>query len=101
MKAIVFTLDALFALMIAAVGVSVILYFVYSSPIPSALQYSSSSVLLTELASAKLSAISGVGLAQLIFNQSVAYNQSWDQRAKDAANSGGNGYGPSLYTVAY
>lgn len=101
MKAIVFTLDALFAMMIAAAGISIILYFVYSSPTPTVIQYSSSSALLNELASTQIASVSGVGLAQAIYNQSISYNQTWDQRVKDQYNSGGNPMGPSLETVAY
>src|SRR5271155_5797857 len=101
MKGIVFTLDALFALMIAAAGITVILYFTYSAPIPAVIQYSTSSGLVNEMSSSKLSAIIGIPLVQQIVNQSIAYNQSWAQMLKDTQNSAGNTNGPSLYDVAY
>src|SRR5271155_52824 len=101
MKAIVFTLDALFALMIAAAGITVILYFTYSAPTPAVIQYSSSSALVSEITSTKLNAITGIPLVQRIVNQSEAFNQSWPQIFQNAAHSAGNPYGPYLYDVVY
>src|SRR5271155_2221640 len=101
MKGVVFTLDALFALMIAAAGITVILYFTYSAPTPGGIQYSTSGALVSEISSAKLSAITGVPLVQAVVNQSSAYNQSWPMMLKDVQSSGGNVNGPSLSTVAY
>ena len=101
MKGIVFTLDALFALMITAAGISVLLYFTYVTPTTSYTQYTLSSSLLKEMSLAKLSSISGIPLALEMVNQSAASGQSWHQVQKDAQYSGGNPTGPSLGTVAY
>ena len=101
MKGIVFTLDALFALMIAAAGISILLYFIYSAPTPAVIQYSTSSFLINEMAGTKLSTISGIPLVSAIVNQSLASNQTWYQQYGDASGSGGNPYGPSLSNVEY
>lgn len=101
MKGIVFTLDALFALMIAAAGISILLYFVYSAPTPAVIQSSTSSFLINEMAGTKLSTISGIPLVSAIVNQSLASNQTWYQEYEDASGSNGNQYGPSLNNVEY
>ncbi len=101
MKGIGFTLDALFALMITAAGITVILYFVYSAPTPAVIQYSSSSALVSEMSASKLSTIIGIPLVQRIVNQSYAFNQSWMQQFQDEHHSGGNPYGPYVYDVAF
>ncbi|MDE1834901.1 MAG: hypothetical protein KGH64_06210, partial [Candidatus Micrarchaeota archaeon] len=97
MKALAFSLDALFALLITASGVTVMLYFVYNTITPSAIQYSSSSNFVAQLASEKLSSLVGVPIALTMSNQSMASGQSWPERLADSFNSGGNQYGPSVY----
>ncbi len=101
MKGFVFTLDALFSLTIAATGLSVLFYFMYTAPSPYFVQYSSSSSLLSSLASTKLGAISGIPLVGYISQQYSASNQTWPLPIGDEYNSGGNGDGPSSLTINY
>lgn len=101
MKGFVFTLDALFSLMIAATGLSVLFYFTYTAPSPYFIQYSSSSALLSSLASTKLSAITSIPLIGYISQQYAASGQNWPMSIGNPYNNGGNNYGPSAFTLDY
>lgn len=101
MKGFVFTLDALFALMIAAIGIAIVFYFAYTAPTPYMIQHSASSGLLNSLASSTLSQISNIALVGNMDNQSAAANQSWHMAYANQYNNAGNGYGPSSLMLSY
>ncbi len=101
MKGFVFTLDALFALMIAAIGIAIVFYFAYTAPTPYMIQHSASAGLLNSLASSKLSQISNIALVGYMDNQSAAANQSWHMAYANQYNNAGNGYGPSSLMLSY
>lgn len=101
MKGFVFTLDALFSLLIAATGISILLYFTYTSPSPYFVQYASTSGLLNTLASTKLSQLSSIPLVAYIAGQAAASNQTWQMEIKNEYNQGGNSYGPAVFTIDY
>lgn len=101
MKGFVFTLDALFALMIAAIGISLVFYFSYSAPTPYMIQHSASTSFLNVLASSNLSRISNLPLVGHMSNQSAASNQNWPMKSANQYNNAGNRYGPSALTLNY
>ena len=101
MKGFVFTLDALFALLIASLGISLLLYFTYTTPAPYYIQSSSSSSPLSSLASARLGAITDIPLISYIGQQNAASNQTWPMSVKDQYNNGGNNNGPQALTLNY
>lgn len=101
MKGFVFTLDALFALIIAASGVAVLLYFVYSTSIPYQLQYSSTGSFMLNLASEKLSSLAGIPLVSSIAHQESSSNQTWVETNKNVFNDAGNQNGPNPLLVEY
>ncbi len=101
MKGIVFTIDAVFALLIASAAISVLLYFVYTSPVPYNLQYSSSSGLFTTLASARINLLSYIPMAVSMSNQQAASGEHWVQMLGNAQNNAGNQHGPQYLTLEY
>ena len=101
MKGFVFTLDAIFSLMIAAIGLTVLFYFTYTAPSPYFLQSSSSGSMLNSFASTKLSSASSVALVNYITWQYAASNQSWPMSMRDQYNNAGNNYGPKALTLNY
>ncbi len=101
MKGFVFTLDALFALMIAAIGIAIVFYFAYTAPTPYMIQSSVATGLLSTLGSSTIGQISGIPLAGYIINQSAASNQTWTMQYANQYNNAGNGYGPSSLMLAY
>ena len=101
MKGFVFTLDALFALMIAAAGISILYYFTYTAPNPYFLQYSTAGGLLNRLASTRLDSLSNVSLVSNISQQYGASNQTWPMSIGNPYNNGGNNYGPGALTIGY
>ncbi len=96
MKAIVFTLDAVFALIIATGSISLLLYFHYTAPTPYAARYSEAASVLNLLSSTKVSALSNSSsIAQAIVQQSAGSNQTWDQQQKSSSRQGYASIGPS------
>ena len=101
MKGFVFTLDALFALMIAAIGIAIVFYFAYTAPTPYMIQNSASVGLISTLGLSSLSQISSIPLLGYVVNQSAASNQTWPMQYANQYNNAGNGYGPSSLMLAY
>lgn len=101
MKGFVFTLDALFALLIVGTGISVLIYFSYTSPAPYYVQYSYASSMVSSLAASSLKSITNIPLVSYISQQASASNQTWPMSIRDQYNDGGNSYGPSVLTVEY
>ena len=97
MKAIVFTLDAIFALVIASISISLLLYFHYISPTA----YSTTSFkaynILSTLSSSKMGTID-YPLIQSMEYQLAGSNETWGQFMSDSYNNGGNQHGP-LYPI--
>jgi hypothetical protein len=100
-KAIVFTLDAIFALLIAASGIALLVYFVYAPQLSFAVQYTSASNLVSNLEATALSSLSQQPLVQSMIRQGSASNQTWDMRLKNEYNNAGNPAGPQSLTLAY
>ena len=89
MKGFVFTLDALFALMIAAIGIAIVFYFAYTSPSPYTVQHSASVGLLNTFSSSNLGQILSIPMVGYISNQSAASNQTWSMEYANQYNNAG------------
>ena len=77
MKGIVFTMDALFALVIAAAGISMLLYVSYTTQAPAAIHYSDVEAILESLASTSISSMAnGSWIAQGIVMQYAGANET-------------------------
>ncbi|MEM3744595.1 MAG: hypothetical protein QW759_02010, partial [Candidatus Micrarchaeaceae archaeon] len=95
MKAIIFTLDAVFALIIASISISILLYVSYITPTPYTLHYSEAASIMHELSSTTISGIASSNLlARSIVQQTYGANETWPMQAKDAYCNAGNPYGP-------
>ncbi|MEM0159915.1 MAG: PQQ-binding-like beta-propeller repeat protein [Candidatus Micrarchaeaceae archaeon] len=103
MKAIIFTLDAVFALIIASISISILLYVSYITPTPYTLHYSEAASIMQELSSTTISSIASANpLAYSIVQQSNGENETWPMQMKNAYGDAGNPYGPIeplLYVV--
>ena len=77
MKGIVFTMDALFALVIAAAGISVLLYVTYTAQAPAAIHYSDAEAILESLASTSISSVANSSwITQGIMAQYAGANET-------------------------
>ncbi|MDE1851199.1 MAG: PQQ-binding-like beta-propeller repeat protein [Candidatus Micrarchaeota archaeon] len=101
MKGVAFTLDGIFALVIAGAGVSVLVYFFYAGQTPYLLQTSQAGSVMSILSSAKIGTFTAVPFLSYISKQGAASNQTWPQYLKDAYGSGSNAYGPQKPSVAF
>lgn len=101
MKGIVFTLDALFALIIAVSAISILLYFQFYSQTPYQIRYSEASGIMQTLLSANVSSIAAQDpIAAMIVQQTQAQNASFSG-FPDQYNSGYSLYGPSEPGISY
>jgi hypothetical protein len=88
LKGIVFTLDALFALIVAVMAITILIYFQFYSQSPAQIKYSEAEIKLHELLSTNISSVTDAsGIAALIAAQD--YNSTWPTPA-------GNIYGEML-----
>ncbi|MEM3178166.1 MAG: PQQ-binding-like beta-propeller repeat protein [Candidatus Micrarchaeaceae archaeon] len=103
MRAVIFTLDAVFALIVASVSISILLYVNYITPTPYTLHYSEAASIMQELSSASISSIASSNpIAYSIVQQSNGENETWPMQMKNAYGDAGNPYGPIaplLYVV--
>ena len=92
MKGIIFTLDAIFALVIVMASISILLYFSYSPHTPYSIQYVEARSITSALLSTSLRQLqNGSTQASEITNQSLGANETWPQY------SGGISQAQSLY----
>lgn len=101
MKAIVFTLDAVFALIIAGSGIAMLVYFVYVPNTAFVLGASSLNYWWATMSSSKLSTLTSPALAPMMVQQSSASMQYWPFKLQSQGNNAGNPYGPSTLTLEY
>ncbi len=102
MKAVVFTIDAVFALIVAGVGITVLLYFIYTPPIPFLISYSNTQSVLDAVLSLKVyQLVSGSGVAEQMVHQGVGSGSWWDQYRGDAMRNGSAAIGPIAASLAY
>jgi hypothetical protein len=93
MKGFIFTLDAIFALVVAAVGVSILLYVDFTSPAAyGSAAYQASSVLQSMLQTTIGSAAGGSLYLSYLTTSSNASAYTWPQFAHDGSLGSGTGY---------
>ncbi|MDE1860444.1 MAG: PQQ-binding-like beta-propeller repeat protein [Candidatus Micrarchaeota archaeon] len=101
MKAIAFSLDALFALLIAAAGISVLLFFNYSGQTPSLSNYNTAATFMNQLSSVTAGQALQAGNASWVLAPQGYANESWDQLYNGYGAAAGNPGGPTRQYVAF
>jgi len=102
MKGIVFTLDAIFALIIAMASISILLYFHYFSQTPYLVNYQKAQEIAQMLAGTEVANIQNSSqIAASIARQSQGYNYTWPQFMNNAYAEAQNPYGPFEPFVSY
>ncbi len=101
MKGIVFTLDSIFALVIATAGISILLYFTYQAPTPALLSYTSTQSILDSLLGTGVGTLSSSHVAAAMLAKGIAANETWPQLGQNAAHTGDSPAGPENPSVAY
>jgi hypothetical protein len=95
MRGVAFTLDALFALILTTIIITLILYVRYVPQTNYALGVSGSGATLSALASTNVSAIAGGSpIAAEMVNQQAGSGEVWPQFMDNQYGSGSNQYGP-------
>ena len=95
MKGIVFTLAAVFAIMIATIAISILLYFNYAPVNQYTIKFSSLNYLVHTLSSVNLRNFTALPLTTQIDNQYQANNQAWPSFYQDNSNNASNQAGPN------
>ena len=98
MKGIVFTLDAVFAIMIATIAISILLYFNYAPVNQYSIDSSSVGSLVSMLSTTTLANFSSP-LAAQINNQYQARNQTWPEFYQSDNGSNSNMNGPNTDSI--
>ncbi|MGC9099552.1 MAG: LamG-like jellyroll fold domain-containing protein [Candidatus Micrarchaeia archaeon] len=103
MKGIVFTLDALFALIVAIASISIMLYFFYIPQVSYSFRYGEASSILSQLENTNISQLSNSSLlaAQTYYLSNPAYLLPWPQLGGNSANNGGAPFGPAYPFVSF
>ena len=102
MKAVVFTTDAIFALIVASVAVTILLYFTYTPQTPLQISYSKTQSILSTLISLKAGGIAnGSAVAKAIVNQNSGGNNAWMQYGGNATKGASAPYGPVAPSVVF
>lgn len=103
MKAVIFTVDAFFALIIALASVSLLLYFYYYPQNQQlTTRYSEVSSLMQTLITTNVSTVASNNLIafQLAY-QANAVNETWDEYMKNSAGVGSNIHGPPYPYISF
>ena len=88
MKAVIFTIDAIFAMIIAGVAITMLLYFSYTPQTPFLASSSDTRAILNTLSATTVAQIAPANYAaRQIINQYVSRSSSWTQYAGDYGNS--------------
>jgi hypothetical protein len=102
MRAVVFTTDAIFSLIIASVAISILLYFSYYPPAPYLSAYADVQGISKTLMSANIGELAtGNPTAYNITYQGAASTDTWNEYQKNNANSGATGYGPLSSSISF
>ncbi len=102
MKGIVFTMDAIFALVITVVGVSVLLFFQYYAQTPYNLHYSNAQTIFSNLASTTVASVQNSSfIAKALVNQYAGANETSPLFLGSAYAQGSNPIGPLYPTISY
>lgn len=95
MKGIVFTMDAIFALVIAVVGISVLLFFRFYTQTPYSLHYSNAQAIFTNLASVSVASVGNSSpITSSLVNQFKGANETWPMFLGGISENSSNLIGP-------
>lgn len=95
MKAVVFTLDAIFALGIAVASISILIYFNYYASTPFTILYSNAQSTLSNLLSTSVDSMQNSSvLAKAMSNQFAGANATWPQFGGGIYRNNSNDFGP-------
>ncbi len=96
MKGIAFTIDAIFALIIASASISILLYFQFIPQTPYVLKSVDAQNLLNVLMGANVSSLAGSSpIAYAMTNQQSGAGSAWDGYRSQASGQASSSYGPS------
>ncbi|MGC8662268.1 MAG: hypothetical protein ACP5RT_00565, partial [Candidatus Micrarchaeia archaeon] len=103
MKGIVFTLDALFALIIAVASISIILYFFYTPVVSYSYRYGEAATILNMLENTNISQLSNSSAlaSQINYLSNPAFATTWPQLMDNANNNAGAPFGITKPFVAF
>jgi outer membrane protein assembly factor BamB len=101
LKGVVFTTDAVFALLIVSLAITIIAYFNYSVSAPYSAVSSSTQSVLSTLGSTPFSSAGSDMVAYSILNAHNASGESWTQYHGSLSESNYVAYGPSLPDIAF
>jgi|GEM_PF-4163607 hypothetical protein len=102
MKAVVFTTDAIFAMIIASVAITFLIYFTYAPPTPSFISYSRTQSILNTMLSIQVGSIAnGSQIAAQVVNQGRASGSTWMQYKGNSSRDAGLLFGPLSPSMEY
>ncbi len=102
MKGIIFTLDAVFSMIIAMASLTVLLYFFYAPQTTATISYSEVSTTLQLLLSTSPANVSLTNrVVSMIAAQTNVSNEVWDMGYRDNKNNAGNVHGPAYPIVSF
>ncbi len=95
MKAIVFTMDAVFALLITLIGISILLFFNFFSQTSYSIKYSNAQALFKNLAATPVESLQNSNIfAKLMAAQFQGANETWPQFGGGPAGNSSTAIGP-------
>ncbi|MGC8478709.1 MAG: PQQ-binding-like beta-propeller repeat protein [Candidatus Micrarchaeia archaeon] len=100
MKGFIFTLDAVFALIVASVGVSILLYMHFTSPNLSQPQTTEAFSILQNLLNTKIGQLTGSQYA-VYASKTGSSNFAWPAFGGNSSLSSGKPYGPQALDLLY
>ncbi|MEM3781441.1 MAG: LamG-like jellyroll fold domain-containing protein [Candidatus Micrarchaeaceae archaeon] len=100
MKGIVFTIDAIFALIIATASISILLYFRYFSQAPYTISYEEAQSIMAQLSSTSVYQMQS-SIAQAIDRQTYGTNYTWPQFMNNAYSDAAGAFGPATPFISY
>ncbi len=99
MKAIVFTMDAIFSLVITMVGISILLFFQFYNQSAYNLHYSNAQTIFANLASTSVDSVrNSSAIARSLSNQYMGANETWPMFMNGQFSNSSNPIGP-LYPI--
>jgi hypothetical protein len=100
-KGFIFTIDAVFSLIILGIAISALLYFFYENNLTSQNSYISTSTAITSSLFYKMGNLKNVMLATAMINSQIQ-NSTWPEYGgNENLSSSTNGYGPSLPLILF
>lgn len=101
MKAVVFTIDAIFALIITAAAITILLFFRYTPLTPYLTSYTKTQSLLNTLIAVDMKVLNGSEIGEQITYQNVASSAGWMQYKGGPSHGSQSQYGALAPSTAY